>query len=584
MTETKSFALFSKKFNTAVIFALILLGAAARLIDLNSHFTHVDDIGVARAIILRSKGTEGSSYEFENREGVLGRLIKLFEKVTIIPKKFTYAPLQFIFSYFLLWPGQSYREILFWGRLPSCLFGILGLLAIVCFYKKYDRLKTPAVFVALCLTAFSYENVIYAKQMESYSIGVWAAACVLILWVRQIKTADSSFKALFPAFAGMAVLSHAQYQILFFMPAFAVSLFAYHLLRFRNRWFETARNFLAAGITYGILIFPMYWLFLRHKEADTPGLTWNVGPAREFQFPLLHGESLLTQVGTGIVFFAKNFPVVFGGTLAFMPESHPLFTPATWLLMVFFALGIAGLCASKTLRKKTLALFFLLTALTWAALVITQKLAFSPTRHSLILLPFFAVLTAEGWNFLARLLKRLSWGGSWRRFAHIPLIGFILVMFWMNFHSFLAERKDPFDETQIESKLSEFDVDTVMTTGWTWNLSFMKSVREQFNCFDDQVVAPPTYRERPIPHKTIAFISHRNKLNPALFEDMKLKINLYLLAAGRTDDLLTAQAADYRLIYYREIDSDTEVDFSSKTKNGTNGFYFYILRKNQPFF
>lgn len=580
MTETKSFTLFSKKFNAAIIFFLILLGAAARIIDLNSHFTHVDDIGVARAIILRSKGTEGGSYEFKNRGGVWGRLKNRFEKVMIIPKKFTYAPLQFIITYFLLWPWQSYRQILFWGRLPSCLFGILGLVALVFFYKKYDRLKTPAVFLALSLTAFSYENVIYAKQMESYAIGVWAAISVLILLVGQMKSPRPSLKSLLLAFAGLAFLSHTQYQILFFIPAFAAALFTYHLLLFRNRWLETVRNFLAAGITYGILVFPMYWLFLRHKEADTPGLTWNVGPGREFQFPLLHGESLLTQAVITLEFFAKNFPVVFGSTLAFMPESHPFFTPATWLLMVFFALGIAGLCASKTLRKKTLALFFLLTALTWAALVITQKLAFSPTRHSLILLPFFAVLTAEGWNFLTRLLKQLSWGGSWRRFAHIPLTGFILVMFWMNFPNFLTERKDPFDETQIESKLSEFNVDTVITTGWTWNLSFMKSVAKRFNCFDDQVVTPTVYHPRPVPHKTIAFISHRNKLSSDLFESMKAKINLYLLSTGKADALWTATPANYQLIFYKEIDSDVEVDFSSKTKNGTNGFYFYILRKN----
>lgn len=579
MTEPKPFPLFSKKFNTAIIFSLILLGAAARFIDLNMHFSHVDDIGVARAIILRSKGTEGIAYEFENRGGVLGRLKNLFEKVTIIPKKFTYAPLQFFFTYFLLWPGQSYRQILFWGRLPSCLFGILGLLALVYFYKKHDRLKTPAVFLALSLTAFSYENVIYAKQMESYAIGVWAAICLLILLAGQMRSSNFSLKSLLPAFAGLAVLSHAQYQILFFVPAFAISLFAYCLLRDRNSWIKITRNFFAAGITYGTLIFPMHWLFLRHKEADTPGLTWNVGTAQEFQFHLLSGEPVLTQAITGLVFFAKNLPVVFGTTLAFMPESHPLFTPMTALLLLLSVLGLAGLLAAKPLGKKTLALFFLLAGVTWAVLVITQKLAFSPTRHSLILLPFFAVLTAEGWNFLSRLFKRFPWGCSWRRFAHIPLTGFILVMFWISFPQFLAERKDPFDEAQIESKLSEFDVDTVMTTGWTWNLSFMESVREQFNCFDDAVVAPHVYHLRPVPHRTIAFISHRNKLNPALFEDMKVKINLYLLANGRSEDLLTAEASDYRLIYYKEINSKAEVDFSNRTQNGTNGFYFYILRR-----
>ncbi len=560
----------SKNFTAIAVTLLILLGAAARFADLDTHFTHIDDLGVARTFIFNSTVAKGRGMQLKN----------LFDKITIIPHEFTYAPLQFFITYFLVSPEQSYRQILFWGRFPSCLFGILGLLSLVIFFRKYDRFKTPAVFIALALLAFSHENIIYAKQMESYSIGVFAAVWVLILLISGMRRGNFSLKKLLTAFAGMALLSYMQYQVIFLTPAFALALLAYHLLTDRIHWREIILNLLIGGALYGLLIFPEYHSFIHfHASFKPPGLNWNAGPSQEFSLQFLPGTPLFTRIAGFVLLFARNLPVVFGSMISFVPEDSLLFHPVTVFFLALFILGIAGLFKTRRLSKKMLGLFFLAVAAIWMALVVTKKLAFSPTRHSLILLPFFAVVAAEGWNSLLGILKPFSRVRSWARFAHIPLIGFILIMFGVSFPRFLSERKDPFDEKEIEQKLSEFNVDTVIATGWTWNLSLMKNVWEKYSYFEEEFRIAPSYRTHPVPFKTIAFISHRNTLNPGIFEAMKYRINLHSLTAGEGGGLWTSTPEDYRMVYSKEIVSDVEIDFSKRTQNGTNSFFFYILRK-----
>lgn len=581
---------FSKHSKILAIGCLILLGSAARLADLSTHFTHLDDIGVAYTIMLRAKGAEPIGAFIQNQPETGEVLKSLFDRLTLVSKRFTYAPLQFLLTYFLVSPEQSYRQALFWGRFPSCFFGILALLLFVIFYKKFDRLKTPAVFIALSLLAFSYENVIYAKQMESYSIGVFAAVCVLILLIYQMNPRNFSFKKILLAFAGMTVLSHAQYQVLFFMPAFVLTLLGYYLLHNRRLSGkprmascpsrpETLRYLLIAAAVYGLSIYPLYQSLISIHESFRPGVHWNGGPQNEFWPQFSAGDSLLTQGIKAVWFFAKNLPIVFGSVTGFMPETHRGFVPATIFFLALSGLGIAGLLTARRLQKRMLGFFFICVALSWCALVLSLKLSFSPTRHSLILLPFFAVTAAEGWNFLLWLFKTLPGSPMIRRFGHLPLAGFILVMFLASFPQFLAQRKDPFDEREIERKLSEFDVDTVYASGWTWNLGLMKGVREKFNCFEAEVMRPPSYHSRPIPHRTIAFISQRNKLSLELFTIMRHHLNLYNFMKGRQAEVLNADAGDYELIYSQEIASDVEIEFSSRTRNGSNGFFFYILRR-----
>ncbi|MCM8775322.1 MAG: hypothetical protein NC930_03075, partial [Candidatus Omnitrophica bacterium] len=156
---------------------LILAGILVRLIDLGEHFTHVDDIGVAKSILnakapysipmkeegmddakifMADAGIKGSlpfwdqvvSISLNLLEKVMGaQLYKAFasqaRKLFAVSRAWTYAPLQFFITYFLIETDQSYREKIFWGRFPSFLFGVGGLFLIVWFYAVYDRLKTP---------------------------------------------------------------------------------------------------------------------------------------------------------------------------------------------------------------------------------------------------------------------------------------------------------------------------------------------------------------------------------------------------------------------------------------------------------
>ena len=180
--------IFRKKINLKILFIclLILAGSWVRWIDLAWHFSHIDDISPLAQIVeqkrsggfdlfvvpsfsnnhqsstglpvgewsLRPKGGERSSKYVDGATGSTRG-------------ESTYAPFQFFFTTFLISPEQNYRDLLFWGRLPSCLFSILGLIALIIFYSKYAAKNSWAVISSVALLAFSWENIIFAKQSSN---------------------------------------------------------------------------------------------------------------------------------------------------------------------------------------------------------------------------------------------------------------------------------------------------------------------------------------------------------------------------------------------------------------------------------
>jgi len=88
----------SKYATIILIIIVILIGCYARFTDLSWHFSHVDDIGVAKSILdYKSRGAFG---------------------VFAVSNRWTYAPGQFLITAFLIHPNQTYRDLLFSGTTP----------------------------------------------------------------------------------------------------------------------------------------------------------------------------------------------------------------------------------------------------------------------------------------------------------------------------------------------------------------------------------------------------------------------------------------------------------------------------------
>lgn len=560
----------NQKIFIALLIFIFLSGALVRLFPLDSHFAHIDDLGVAKTVLNYQQNSKTFAPVRILKNPVL---MKLYEW-SGVARHWTYAPLQFVLTYYLIHPGQTYREILFWGRLPSFLFGCLGLLMLLWFYRRHDRLRTPAGLLALTFLAFSWENIIYAQQMESYAIGVFSSAAVLLLFWEGLNKKRFLFSDLLLLVVYLAILSYTQYQILFFMPAFLVTLFIYYAWKNRHDILILTVRFTAGVLCFALLIFPLYFFFLLKKQGPV-GITWNVGPHQEFQFLLPQGASLWGKISYCAFFFAKNTFIVFNSMLAFIPENHPLFFPVSVFLAFLFLLGIYSFVRTPVIRKKFLGLFFLLSSLTWAWLVIRNKIALSPTRHSLILLPFMAVIAAEGWgrfiNFFHRnhpLLRLGLTGGFW---------GALTILFFLSFHPVISERADPFHEGELRRLFEDYHVEGIMATDFTVNLSLMPSIMSRFNYFESETMETPLI-DSNVDFRTIAFVSHRVPLTRENFNMMRFKVNLRQKMQGK-NHFITGEMEDYKIVYSKEIKSDTEIEFSRRTRNGTNNLFLYILQR-----
>ena len=567
---------------------VLAAGILARTWDLATHFTHIDDIGVARNILMAKEDrpltlasirrefwreTDQLPPPAEYVSGELDpatRFWNALHRMTRVPRNWTYAPLQFFGTYALVHPGQSYRELLFWGRLPSCIAGILTLLAMIGFYRVHDRLSTPAVLVAVTLLALSWENIIYAKQMSNYALGVLATVLVLGLLAVQLKSRYTWPRTLLTG-ALLASLIYAQYQILFLLPAFYLTLGLDLWHREKNRRLSLSAALLCSGLLGLLLLGPLYFFFLRHHTAGV--IAWNAGPAGEFLFPWDPALPLTGRLLSAIRFLFKNFYWVFASNLSAVPEKSWAFMPLLDFLLVLFAAGAVRLAATRRHRKKMLGIFILLVGLTWLALVLTRRLTLSPTRHSLVLLPFMAILIAEGWNYawIQRLFPKAA------RLGPAITAGIWLLFFALYFPSVIAQRQDPFQRDDILPVLEEFGVDTLLASDWTWNIGAMQGF-EKYNLFEEGM--PPVWRKAGNPpYSTLAYLSHRTPLTEREFIRVKDIHNQYYFLMRRMNLLLFKHWQDYALIYRREIKSDSEVDFLNKTKNGSNNLYFYVLKQ-----
>lgn len=584
-----------------LLIALVLgLGIYARFCDLGTHFTHVDDIGVSLTILesnrsisleqIRTNIHEQSRQDYASlgsaalravdQLGLLapGVAVAKYAVAAInVPRGWTYAPLQFVTTPLLISEAQDYRTLLFWGRVPSFVLGILGLFLILRLHRK---LHPPHAFayglVSLCLLAFSWENIIYAKQMSSYAIGVVAAELLLIQLLVSRARSERSRTGLLWIGAVPALLCYAQYQMLFLAPAYFLAL----LVAWRAEGLKLPlmlRRLAVSGGTFVAIVLPLYMLFVR--KLSTRGLNWNIGPHHEFLFSLPDG-TILERAGYVLTYLGRNSYLVLQSNLAFIPQGHPAFAFCSALLMGLLAVGCLSFCLTRDAAKRVLGTFFFGAAGTWLVLLVAQKITLSPTRHSLILLPFMALLVSEGVGFLAeraggaaRAEKRHAWTG-------IALAAALAVMFLGSFKQVIAERRDPFSEAEIKRVLHDYRVGTVAAYDyWTWNLDAMHLSADgwRLHGWPKLYFREGEQKSDDLWKSPIALVAHRAPLTPKDFETFIGEINATRGPKGQYPSAF----ADYDLLWSKEASSNVEVDFLPLTLNGANAYHCYIMQAKQ---
>ncbi len=555
----------SRKVILGTLLALVaLLGIYARTVDLVSTATNIDDIGLAVTILYNRFDVDYVRERISLRQTLVQKILGTldeyhfleplitvsmpFQKFFAVPLAFTYAPLQFFLTAMLLYPQESYHQILFFGRLPSFLFSLASFFALFVFWKKSseENYLEHALFTITFLS-LSWSNIIYAKQMLNISIGV-CAVFLLILRFRHDCSGKFSYMKTFLIFA---LLSYAQYTLLFFVPAYAVSLIVVR----RREWKQAIKSMVLPALAFLLLIIPLLVLLVNIGGQER-GVSWNAGYQGEFSFSLPEEG----KMGYIMKFFIGNFGLMAAAHATPVKETHAAFIFLQAFFSILSLIGLYALLASRKNDKVKLGIFFLCTALVWGLLILLRKFSLSPTRHTMIFMPFVLIASSYGLKWLCEALAMKKMHAM----AVCVLSIIVSALFVNALPSIVQERQDLFDESFVYALLKENKADRIFSYNHTLNIFLMKSIREGYPF---HILVGDTLWREPENLSTLAFIGQQNPLS----EDI---VNEKLLLIGSRK-----KAGDFERVYEREVWPKTQIEFINRTSNMQNGLFVYILKE-----
>ena len=242
-------------------------------------------------------------------------------------------------------------------------------------------------------------------------------------------------------------------------------------------------------------------------------------------------------------------------------------------------IGFVSLARRTDNIRRIMAIFVTVLGVTWTLFVMTKMLAFSPTRHSMVLIPIWILLAVEGIAWLTNSMRAHGWRysvGGVHIFVLLIAAIWIVVFAW-SIPTMAERRIDPFSESGILERLQRDQVDLVVNYDLSYAPYLMPAVRKNYPVLVGEQM-PETLRNWG--NKEISF-SGRRSLVLALYSHIRPFSQL-------TDKhVLSTVAERYALpgprryeVLKNEIGrlSETEIDWSAKTSNGTNGLYYAVVR------
>lgn len=585
----------------ALIVAVIVAGTCHRFVMLGSQFAHVDDLGVATAIIQVERTpspvdavVDDARYKSAHagasaRNSILLRAVNSptlrralqtgapLIPFIIVPATFTYAPLPLLADPLLITPTESYESVKFRGRLPSLIFSLVTMLLMGAIAIRIrPRQPLPLALAMVSPLAFSGEFTIMAAQMHPYAATTTAAALLILLvagdGAREGGKLDIRF-ILGRAFV-LIVLCYLSYQAIVLLPGYFVALAVGIAKRNpRQAWGALALRLVLMGTVTFAGILPAY--VLRVKSVSTVG--WNAGPGGEFLFTP-HGGLFSTAL-QAVKFVAGNGWIAIGAMISPTPEAA-----FTSLVVTAIALLCSGAALVVYLRRAASsapwdgAQAFVVSATVSLAvlllLVLRGALTLSPTRHLLVYLPFLVVLTSCGLLAIVDRVARAATAGSpnqFRAYASIVWAVLLAAAFYGQFGTFFAERQDPFHEAELVAMVHTSGAGLVAGYDSTVQPLAMPSLRAEVPAIDTDLYLPSAGWPATLPQR-ILFVSHRHSLTDS---DCARLFSHYLidakscLAAGTPHEIANRPSA-------------VEMEFSRRTRNGANGFFATIFELRQP--
>lgn len=561
---------------------LLIIFVISRFLVMPSHFTHYDDLFGPYLLNVVQQYDEYFFYQ-QIQKYTSNNFLQTVASITInIPFIFgltkvflgamsialisTFAPLQFLLTGVLILFSNSYESFLILSRLPSLIFSFLCLLMILKIANNFEDKVYSNIFT---VTGFfflttSWMFLIYSSQGENFILGVLS---ILIIIHMMLKINFSQFSIWRSCLVGifLSVLCLAQYQIFFFLPAFYIAI----LLSSKNgNILVIAIKLLPALLINLLSVILIYFIFLKERLAMNPGVHWNAGPNGEFLYQPNANNILESISYTSEFFFINSFKVLFG-ILGFTSELNGFSVFYVALVLLISVIGFFDLVRQKNFRK--LSIFVLVSILTWIFLIVIQKLTFSPTRHSLALLPVVLILVSSGIHLISSIFD-MKFKNFKLIFASI-IVGISLSFYFLNFDEIRESRRDGFQLVNIKSLIKENNVEYIAAYGHTTNLNFFPYIN---NNFSRQWINETPY----------TYIHTKNEIdqsesssfmiicaNSDLCGDVK---NDYL-SINFLEDIKDSYSVSSKLKYSFEKDSNITNCFSNMAGSGKNRIFIKIF-------
>lgn len=561
---------------------LLIIFVISRFLVMPSHFTHYDDLFGPYLLNVVQQYDEYFFYQ-QIQKYTSNNFLQTVASTTIdIPFIFsltkvflgamsialisTFAPLQFLLTGVLILFSNSYESFLILSRLPSLIFSFLCLLMILKIANNFEDKVYSNIFT---VTGFfflttSWMFLIYSSQGENFILGVLS---ILIIIHMMLKINLSQFSIWRSCLVGifLSVLCLAQYQIFFFLPAFYIAI----LLSSKNgNILVIAIKLLPALLINLLSVILIYFIFLKERLAMNPGVHWNAGPNGEFLYQPNANNILESISYTSEFFFINSFKVLFG-ILGFTSELNGFSVFYVALVLLISVIGFFDLVRQKNFRK--LSIFVLVSILTWIFLIVIQKLTFSPTRHSLALLPVVLILVSSGIHLISSIFD-MKFKNFKLIFASI-IVGISLSFYFLNFDEIRESRRDGFQLVNIKSLIKENNVEYIAAYGHTTNLNFFPYIN---NNFSRQWINETPY----------TYIHTKNEIdqsesssfmiicaNSDLCGDVK---NDYL-SINFLEDIKDSYSVSSKLKYSFEKDSNITNCFSNMAGSGKNRIFIKIF-------
>ena len=562
-----------------VFFLLLAIFTWSRVEMVSTHFTHYDDLYAPYLFTVIDQydplffssqldkygGSFGSmfspiAFDFFTNYPSLFSFLKSALVPLAIAKTSTFAPLQFYLTALTVDFDTSYTVSKITFRLPSAIFSLLTVFMLYLFSKKLDKIEGLYTFIVggTVLTA-SWMFLIYSSQGENFAAGVFSLITMIYLY-EHYKDSEISVKDSLKIGLFLSLLCLLHYQSIFFLPSFFLAMFYesnFSIRVFIKRW---AGSIFTVSAT---LLF-IYYVFLKDRLKENPGVHWNAGPDGQYVFNSDCGDGLFscaTQV------FTDNFFEVFQSITSFSNLDGSTSIGYTVVLILLTLCGLFYLY--KQVRHRGLLLFFITGLLVWVFLVLMGKITFSPTRHSLILLIMIAILSSLGLYFIVNRF------GKFPKSVYMASVFSIVVLtlYIFEFDGQKHKRIDPLEKINIQNIIDEYNPDSIVAYSYAVHLEFFPEMKPKYNSEYFDVY----------PYYTI----YSKKVDDKKQRVLLLCVNGELCDSVASKPVTTIleryseSGAKYKLIFNYEKNSKVLNGFGSKAGSGSNGLYISVWDMNE---